>query len=79
MLGMHEIYQTTFRIALENTFGSISISLGIIQTIMTLLLLWPTILLFNKYIPSLVAKKDFIEIREKNYSLLRKISTLSFL
>lgn len=66
VLGMHEIYQTTFRIALENTFGSISISLGIIQTIMTLLLLWPTILLFNKYIPSLVAKKDFFKIREQN-------------
>lgn len=62
VLGMHEIYQTTFRIVLENTFGSISIGLGIIQTIMTLLLLWPTILLFNKYIPSLVAKKDFLRI-----------------
>lgn len=60
VLGMHEIYHTSFRIIIENTLGSMSIALGILQTLLTLFLLWPTIYLFNKYIPSLVAKKDMI-------------------
>lgn len=60
VFGMHEVYHTTFRIALERVFGEITITLGCIQTILTLLVLWPTIWAFNIYIPSLVAKKEFI-------------------
>ena len=60
VFGMHEVYHTTFRIAFEHVFGEITITLGCIQTILTLLVLWPTIWAFNKYIPSLVAKKEFI-------------------
>ncbi len=62
VFGMHEIYHTTIRIILQNLYGEITIPLGIIQTIITLLLLWPTILLFNKYIPVLVGKKDLIKV-----------------
>ena len=62
VLGMHEIYQTTFRIIIENSFGTISIWLGILQTILTLLMLWPTIILFNKYFPYLVAKQELIKL-----------------
>ena len=62
VLGMHEIYHTTFRIIIENIFGHMSIPLGIIQTLLTLLSLWPTIYLFNRYIPFLVAKENFIPI-----------------
>ena len=62
VLGMHEIYHTTFRIIIENIFGYISVTLGIIQTLLTLTLLWPTIYLLNKYIPFLVAKQDLIPI-----------------
>lgn len=62
VFGMHEIYHTTFRIIIQNLYGEITIALGIVQTIMTLLLLWPTIWLFNKYIPILVGKKELIKV-----------------
>lgn len=62
VLGMHEIYHTSFRIFIENVFGYMSVTLGIIQTLLTLTLLWPTIYLFNKYIPFLVAKQDLIPV-----------------
>lgn len=62
VFGMHEIYHTSFRILLEKIFGEITITLGCVQTLMTLLLLWPTIWFFNKYIPMLVAKKELIPV-----------------
>ncbi len=62
VFGMHEIYHTSFRILLEKIFGEITITLGCVQTLMTLLLLWPTIWLFNKYIPMLVAKKELVPV-----------------
>lgn len=62
VFGMHEIYHTTIRIILQNLYGEVTITLGIIQTLITLLLLWPTIWLFNKYIPVLVGKKDLIKV-----------------
>lgn len=62
VLGMHEIYHTTNYIILENTLGEITITIGLIQTIITLLMLWPTILIFNKYIPSLIGKKAILPI-----------------
>ena len=60
VLGMHEIYHTSFRVLLERVFGEITITIGCIQTLMTLLALWPTIWFFNKYTPALVAKKDYL-------------------
>ncbi len=62
VFGMHEIYHTTIRIILQNLFGEVTITLGVVQTIITLLLLWPTIWLFNKYIPVLVGKKELIKV-----------------
>ena len=62
VFGMHEIYHTTIRIIMQNIFGEVTITLGIIQTIITLSLLWPTIWLFNKYIPKLVGKKEMISV-----------------
>ena len=62
VFGMHEIYHTTIRIIMQNTIGEITIFLGIIQTLITLALLWPTIWLFNKYIPVLVGKKELIKV-----------------
>ena len=64
VFGMHEIYHTTLRIIMQNIYGEVTITLGIIQTIITLLLLWPTIWLFNKYIPKLVGKKELIKVPE---------------
>ena len=62
VLGLHEIFQTTYSILINNIFGHISIFLGIITTLLTLTTLWPIILICNKYIPYLVAKKDLIHI-----------------
>lgn len=62
VFGMHEIYHTTIRIIIQNFFGEITIILGFIQTLITLSLLWPTIWLFNKYIPILVGKKELIKV-----------------
>ena len=62
VFGMHEIYHTTIRIIIQNLIGDITITLGIIQTLITLVLLWPTIWLFNKYIPVLVGKKELIKV-----------------
>lgn len=62
VFGMHEIYHSSFRVILERFFGCITIPLGCVQTLMTLLLLWPTIWLLNKYIPMFVAKKELIPV-----------------
>lgn len=62
VLGMHEIYHTINYIILRNIYGEVTITLGIIQTIVTLLMLWPTILLFNKYMPYLVGKKPVLSV-----------------
>lgn len=62
VFGMHEIYHTTIRIILQNIVGEVTITWGGIQTIITLLLLWPTIWLFNKYMPKYVGKKELIKV-----------------
>lgn len=62
VLGMHEIFHTVNYILIRNIFGEVTITLGIIQTIITLIILWPTIIIFNKYIPYLVGKKPILTI-----------------
>ncbi len=62
VLGMHEIFHTTNYILFRNIFGEVTTTLGIIQTIITLIMLWPTIILFNKYIPQLVGKKPVLTV-----------------
>jgi hypothetical protein len=42
VFGMHEIYHSSFRIILERIYGEITVPLGCVQTLLTLLLLWPT-------------------------------------
>lgn len=62
VLGMHEIYHTINYIIIRNAFGEVTVSLGIIQTIVTLLMLWPTILLLNKFVPKLVGKTPLLKV-----------------
>lgn len=62
VLGLHEIFQTIFMIAFIHVFGEINIWLGIVQTTITLLLLWPTIKLMNRYVPQLVGKAELINL-----------------
>ena len=60
VLGMHEIYQTVFMIIFIHLFGEINIWTGIVQTSLSLLLLWPTITLMNRHIPQLVGKAELV-------------------
>lgn len=64
VLGMHEIFHTSLRIIIENQIGEMTVLWGMVQTVVCLLLLYPTILVLNKYIPELVAKKDLIPITQ---------------
>lgn len=67
VLGMHEIYQTIFLIMFIHIFGEINIWIGIVQTLMSLLLLWPTIKFLNRCVPMLVGKAELI-----NYTAIKK-------
>lgn len=62
VLGMHEIYQTIFLIMFTHLLGEITIWIGMIQTLMTLLLLWPTINILNRHVPMLVGKEELINL-----------------
>lgn len=62
VLGMHEIYQTIFLIMFTHLLGEITIWIGMIQTLMSLLLLWPTINILNRYVPMLVGKEELINL-----------------
>lgn len=62
VLGMHEIYQTIFLIMFTHLLGEITIWIGMIQTLMTLLLLWPTINILNRHVPMLVGKEVLINL-----------------
>ncbi len=66
VLGIHEIYHTLLLLALTAYFGEMTISMGIVQTVITLLLLYPTIKVFNKYIPHLIGKKEVLSTGPKN-------------
>ncbi len=66
VLGVHEIYQTIFLIMFTHLYGEINILIGMLQTGLTLLLLWPTINLLNKHLPMLVGKAEII-----NFSVIK--------
>ena len=56
VLGMHEIYQTVLLIAINHMIGPVTVWTGMLQTTLTLLLLYPTIKLMNRYVPQFVGK-----------------------
>lgn len=72
VLGIHEIYQTIFMIFFIHLLGEINIWIGMIQTLMSLLLLWPTIKLFNKHIPMLVGRAELINFSNLKHKMLSK-------
>lgn len=73
VLGMHEIYQTIFMIMFLHIYGEINIWIGVVQTLMSLLLLWPTINLLNRYVPMLVGKAELINLSNVKHCLLKRI------
>lgn len=59
VLGLHEIILTLFLIVYTHVFGRApDVEVGIIIVVLTTLILWPIINLFNKFFPELVGKKD---------------------
>lgn len=62
VLGMHEIYLTILTIAYNHLYGEVNIWSGVLLTLLTLTLLWPTINLMNRYIPMLVGKGELINL-----------------
>lgn len=65
VFGLHDMYLTIFRLGLCHVFSQMNYLLGICYLLLVLLLMWPTILLLNKYVPQLVAKKEFLHINHK--------------
>ena len=57
VFGMHDMYLTTLRIATTSIFGNMTLSLGIMNWLLTLLLMIPTIYILNRYFPTFVGKK----------------------
>ena len=62
VLGLHDMFLTFFLIIIQNTFGPMTISLGICNLLLTSTLLCPSIYILNKYVPQLVGKKVFLKI-----------------
>lgn len=57
VFGMHDMYLTIFRIITMNLIGEMNLVLGFVTMILTLLIMIPTILFVNKYIPFCVGKR----------------------
>ena len=58
VFGMHDMYLTIFRLLTLNLIGDMNIELGFVNWILTLLVMVPTIVVFNKYIPYCVGKRQ---------------------
>lgn len=57
VFGMHDMYLTIFRIITVNLIGEMNLMLGFANWVLTLLLMFPTIVFINRYIPFCVGKK----------------------
>ena len=58
VFGMHDLYLTIFRIITMNLIGDMNLILGFANWVLTLLLMVPTILFSNRYIPICVGKRS---------------------
>lgn len=57
VFGMHDMYLTIFRLLTLNIIGAMSVELGFVNWILTLMVMIPTIVVYNKYIPFCVGKR----------------------
>ena len=58
VFGMHDLYLTIFRIITMNLIGDMNLILGFANWVLTLLLMVPTIIFINRYIPICVGKRS---------------------
>lgn len=64
VLGLHDMYLTIFMITIQNTIGNMNIILGLLNFVVTCLILWPSIIILNKHLPFLVAKKEILTTKK---------------
>ena len=63
LLGIHDMVLTILLISVEHLGWQPNQILGIIMVCITLGVAYPLTLFFNKYLPSLVGKKDLVKIK----------------
>ena len=61
VFGMHDMYLSILRIITYNIVGKMDVGFGILNWIMALLMMIPTIYLINRYIPVLAGKRFVTE------------------
>lgn len=61
VFGMHDMYLSILRMITYNIVGKMDVGLGILNWIIALLMMIPTIYLINKYIPVLAGKRFVTE------------------
>ena len=62
VFGLHDMYLTIGRILTQTAIGEMNNMLGFLNLIWVLLLMWPTVLLLNKYLPHLVGKQAVLSL-----------------
>lgn len=60
--GLHDMYLTIMRIVFTSAFGEMNNYLGFCHLLMVLLLIWPSIILLNRFAPKLVAKEEALYV-----------------
>ena len=61
VLGLHDMYLTTFMIIIQSTIGPMNLTLGLVNLLLTSLLLLPSIYFLNRFTPQLVGKKEVLK------------------
>lgn len=62
IFGLHDMYLTIMRIMFTSVFGEMNNFLGFCHLLVVLLLIWPSIILLNRFAPKLVAKEEALYI-----------------
>jgi len=57
VFGMHDMYLSILRIFTQNAIGEMNVWLGVMNTVVVLIMMVPTIYIINKYIPVVVGNK----------------------
>ena len=66
VFGLHDMYLTICRILTQTVVGEMNNLLGFLNLALTLLLLWPSVLLLNKFLPRLVGRQPVFALPKSN-------------
>ena len=62
VFGFHDMYLTVCRIFTQTFVGEMNNLLGFLNLVLVLLLMWPSVLLLNKYLPHLVGRQTVLSL-----------------